>query len=156
MRFTEISNKLTGVSCPIFGISWNPSDTQRTIARRIIVFLEPRRVLYAPYGVEALCHCVESVSKIKDYLTTELQHMDGNGELSMYTRAMRKACNKFLNVFPGDKQEKCRYCHIGNKENWIFVSSIGELRGIFGIMIGQISKAYGIDVEEDLAQIIPD
>lgn len=37
----------------------------------------------------------------------------------------------------------------------IFAASIGELQGNFGVMIGQIAKAYGIDVEDALAQIIP-
>lgn len=44
----------------------------------------------------------------------------------------------------------------GNIDNWIFTSAIGELRGVFGVMIGQIAKAYGLDVEDDLAQIIPE
>lgn len=42
-----------------------------------------------------------------------------------------------------------------NIDNWIFTGS-WELRGVFGIMIGQIAKAYGIDVEDELAQIIPE
>ena len=37
-----------------------------------------------------------------------------------------------------------------------FTSAIGELRGVFGVMIGQIAKASGLDVEDDLAQIIPE
>jgi len=49
MRFTELLNRLTGISCPVFGVSWNPVDTERSIARRIIIFLEPRRVLYSAY-----------------------------------------------------------------------------------------------------------
>ena len=48
MRFTELLNRLTGISCPVFGVSWNPVDTERSIARRIIIFLEPRRV-YIPH-----------------------------------------------------------------------------------------------------------
>ena len=47
-------------------------------------------------------------------------------------------------------------CQPGNIDNWIFTSAIGELRGVFGVMIGQIAKAYGLDVEDDLAQIIPE
>lgn len=49
MRFTELLNRLTGISCPVFGVSWNPVDTERSIARRIIIFLELRRVLYIPH-----------------------------------------------------------------------------------------------------------
>ena len=36
-----------------------------------------------------------------------------------------------------------------------FTSVIGKL-GVFGVMIGQIAKAYGLDVEDDLVQIIPE
>lgn len=156
MKFTELANKLTGISCPIFGISWNPAETQRSIARRIIIFLEARRVLFGDYGDEALCQCIESVTKIKEYLTSELPAIDDSSELNAYIRSMRKSCNKFLSCFPQNKQDKCRYCKERNPEYWYFVSTIGELRGVFGIMIGQIAKAYGLDVEDDLARIIPD
>lgn len=156
MRFTEILNKLTGVSCPIFGISWNPTEMERNIARRIVIFLEPRRVLYAPMGIEALCSSIESLVKIKDYLTTEIQNMHEDSELSSYTRAMRKACNKFLSTFPDSKHDKCIYCKPGGEEYQVFILSLGELRTVFGIMIGQISKSFGIDVEDDLAEIIPE
>lgn len=54
--------------------------------------------------------------------------------------------------------DRFRYyaCQSGNIDNWIFTSAIGELRGLFGIMVGQIAKSYGIDVEDELAQIIPE
>ena len=72
MRFTELLNRLTGISCPVFGVSWNPVDTERSIARRIIIFLEPRRVLYSAYDYESVCPCITSVTDIKNYLTSEL------------------------------------------------------------------------------------
>lgn len=156
MKFFELANRLTGISCPVFGISWNPSEPQRSIARRIIIFLEARRVLYDDYGHEALCQCIESVTKIKEYLTSELPLIEDNIELNNYIRAMRQASNKFLSCFPQNKQDKCNFCKEGTQEYWHFVSAIGELRGVFGIMVGQVSKAYGLDVEDDLAQIIPE
>lgn len=156
MKFLELANKLTGISCPLFGISWNPTEPQRNIAKRIIIFLEARRVLFEDFGAEALCQCIDSVTKIKDYLTSELSAVDENSELNGYIRAMRQASNKFLTCFPKSKQDKCLYCKEGTREYWSFVSAIGELRGVFGIMIGQIAKAYGLDVEDDLSQIIPE
>ena len=156
MKFLDLASRLTGISCPVFGISWNPTETQRTIARRIIIFLEGRRVLFEAYSSEALCQCIESVTKIKEYLTSELPAINDDSELSTYIRAMRKATNKFLSCFPQNKQDKCKYCKDGTKEYWYFVAAIGELRGVFGVMVGQIAKAYGIDVEDELAQIIPE
>lgn len=113
-------------------------------------------MLYGDYGDEALCQCIASVIKIKEYLSSELPAIDDDSELNAYIRSMRKSCNKFLNCFPQNEQDKCSYCKRGNQEYWYFVSKVGELRGVFGTMIGQVAKSYGLDVEDDLAQIIPD
>ncbi|MEG0077402.1 MAG: DUF6650 family protein [Anaerorhabdus sp.] len=156
MKFNEVLNKVTGVSCPIFGVSWNPAELDIEIARRIIIFLEPRRVLYAPMGIEALCSSIDSVGKIKDYLTLELQKIQSESNLSEYLRGMRKACNKFLSTFPEIKDDKCIYCKPGSNEYQEFILSLGEFRTVIGTMVGQVSKAYGIDVEDDLANIIPE
>jgi hypothetical protein len=155
MRFNEIVHKLTGISCPIFGVSWTPTETERSIAQNIIIFLEPRRVLYSPYEYEMVSSCIHSVVQIKDYLTSALQKIKDDSKLNEYIRAMRNACNKFLNQCPDTNDFRSCACNNGNIYNWIFLSAIGELRGNFGVMIGQISTTYGLDVEEDLAQIIP-
>lgn len=99
---------------------------------------------------------ITSVTEIKNYLTSELQNIDEQSELNAYVRSMRNACNKFLSKCPDKKEFRCYACQPGNIDNWIFTSAIGELRGVFGVMIGQIAKAYGLDVEDDLAQIIPE
>ncbi len=48
MTFTEIAHRLTGISSPFFGVSWVPPEADVTIAQRVLVFLEDRRVLFAP------------------------------------------------------------------------------------------------------------
>ena len=48
MKFSEIANRLTGISTPLVGVSWQPTDLEVSAARRVIAFLEDRRVLYAP------------------------------------------------------------------------------------------------------------
>lgn len=156
MKFSEILSKLTGISCPLFGMSWNPPVLERTIAREVIMFLEPRRVLYSAYEYETVWPCIKSVTEIKNYLTSELQQAGEKSEISSYIRAMRNACNKFLNKCPDDMGFRRYACSAGNINNWIFTSAIGELRGVFGVMLGQIVKAYGLDIEDDLAEIIPD
>lgn len=156
MKFAELVSRLTGISCPVFGISWNPVDTERSIARRIIIFLEARRVLYSAYECESVCPCINSVVEIRNYLTSELQSIDEQAKLNLYVRAMRIACNKFLTKCPDEKDFRCYACRPDNIHNWIFISAIGELRGVFGVMVGQMAKAYGLDVEDELAQIIPE
>ena len=37
-----------------------------------------------------------------------------------------------------------------------FNQALGELRGVFGIHIGMIAAKYGLDVEDELASILPE
>lgn len=59
MKFQQIIARLTGFSTPVFGIQWNPPESQRTVARRVIAFLEDRRVLFVPSEMESPDHCVQ-------------------------------------------------------------------------------------------------
>ncbi len=47
MKFSEIANRLTGIATPFGGASWQPAEMEIISARRVIAFLEDRRVLYA-------------------------------------------------------------------------------------------------------------
>ena len=111
---------------------------------------------HAEFYIESLCPCITSVTEIKNYLTSELPNVNENSNLNGYIRAMRSSCNKFLNKCPNKKEFRCHACQPGTLDNMIFTSAVGELRGVFGVMIGQIAKAYGIDVEDELADIIPE
>ncbi|MEA4816106.1 MAG: DUF6650 family protein [Lachnospiraceae bacterium] len=124
--------------------------------KRTFIFLESQRILYSEYEYETVYPCIMSVKEIKDFLTHELMDSEIGSNLSSYIRKMISACNRFLSRCPDNKIFKDQACFSGNIYNWIFISGIGEMRGVFGIMIGQISRAYGIDVDDNtLAKIIP-
>jgi len=99
-----MANRITGISCPIFGISWNPSKMHVDIADKVVTFLEDRRVLYNPYELEMPKHCKESVIKIREFLTEQLYDIDRDSELGQILRGMRSACRKFL-----DSTEKSHF-----------------------------------------------
>jgi len=156
MTFNDIKERLTGISCPFFGLSWNPPEADRTIARRVIIFLEDKRVLYNPSELEIPKCCIESVTTIRQFLTNEMCQTQDNSNLFSYMKAMRIACRKFLNIINSTDHSFLNEAQYnGSYSSWIFGSALGELRGTFGTMIAQISTAYGIDVEDDLAKIIP-
>ena len=62
---------------------------------------------------------------------------------------MRAACRKYLNE--ASDQSKPRF-HVRDFE--IF-AALGELRAVFGIHIAQLAVKYGIDIEDELASILP-
>ena len=95
VKFAEIAKRLTGLSTPIFGLSWNPPESERSVAQRVVAQLEDRRVLYNPSEMEVPHHCVTSVLEIRRLLTGELGALDEKSELAGSLRAMRAACRKY-------------------------------------------------------------
>ncbi len=65
MKFNDITSRLTGISCPIFGVSWTPPASERDTAKGVVAFLEDRRVLYNASELEVPEHCVHSVIEIR-------------------------------------------------------------------------------------------
>ena len=155
MKFQEIPRRLTGFSCPIFGVSWNPGEAEVTTARRILAFLEDRRVLYSPYELELPAHCVHSIQSMRAFLTQELG-MALPDELAANLRAMRAACRKFLNTMAAlDARQQIDSQYFGGIDQWEFNAALGELRSSFGVHIAMIAAQNGLDVEDDLASIFP-
>ena len=155
MKFREIASRLTGISSPVFGVSWSPPLPDVTVARRVVAYLEDRRVLFADESIEIPEHCASSVIEIRRYLTSEIQQL-GEGELCDDLRAMPAACRKFLEAIDDRGGIVIRYgVQHGHWASWRFGSALGELRGVFGIHLAKLAVRYGLDVEDGLAQILP-
>jgi hypothetical protein len=156
MKFSEIASRITGISVPIFGVQWNPPESELAVARRTIAFLEDRRVLYTPSELEMPYHCVESILHIREFLTDELGKLDSASQISIHLRAMRAACRKFLAAVQVSDRRIIEFAsHQGHYASWIFFSALGELRGVFGIHIANLAASHGLDVEDELATIFP-
>jgi hypothetical protein len=99
---------------------------------------------------------VQSVIEIRHYLTGELGQLDADGELAKNLRAMRAACRKFLDTVQDDDRDIVTFGgHRNQWASWVFNSALGELRGVFGIHIALLAAQHGLDVEDDLASILP-
>ncbi|MCK6430125.1 MAG: hypothetical protein L6Q72_13720 [Burkholderiaceae bacterium] len=156
MKFREIVSRVTGLSVPIFGAQWNPPEAECAVVRRVIAFLEDRRVLFAPSEMEVPHHCVESVLRIREFLTNELTKLDPAKEVALSLRAMRAACRKFLATVAADERQIIRFgAERGHYASWVFNGALGELRGVFGIHVARLAASHGMDVEDELASILP-
>jgi len=152
IRFKKLAKSLTGISTPLFGVSWNPPESDREIVRKLIIFLEDRRALFTSPRVATSRYVERSMGEIRKELTSTLQRIGDNPEISPHLRAMRAACRKYLNDV---SSRKLMHYRGRERETFEIFSALGELRGIFGIHIAQLAVKYGIDVERELASILP-
>jgi hypothetical protein len=156
MNFSEVARRLTGISCPIFGVSWNPGVAKVASARRVLVYLEDRRVLYAPWNVEIPEHCVDSVLDMRRILTDQLGELDDHDDdIAPHLRAMRASCRQFLATTDALRDGPMGLQTWHGTAAWMFNDALGELRAVFGIHIAQLSAKFGIDIEDQLAVILP-
>ena len=155
MKFGEIANQLTDISTPFGGASWQPAEMEIGAARRVIAFLEDRRVLYEPEQMEVSSHYVQSVIEIRHRLSDELGRLDGGSDLAASLWTMRAACRKFLERVGTDGRDGIRHANGWGFHSWTFGSALGELRGTFGVHVARIAAAFKLDVEDRLASILP-
>jgi hypothetical protein len=155
MTFKQIAGRMTGISCPFFGVSWNPSEPDILIAQRVLTFLEDRRVLFNPYELECPDHCVHSVIEIRQFLTSELGRLSSKDALSEHLRAMRAACRRFLDTIQADDRHRIIQPFSGGFATWQFCAALGELRAAVGLRVGILAVMYGLSVDGELEKILP-
>lgn len=143
------AKNITGISTPLFGISWDPPPDKREIAAGLVTFLEDKRVLYVPHDMEYEAWAESSVLQIHEELTRTLQQCPSDEDLGRPIKAMLAACRMFLDLM-GPPHGRGRF--FDDQNMWV---TIGQLRGIFGVELAELSAAYGIEVEGELASIIP-
>lgn len=151
LPFREVAQRVTGISTPVFGVSWNPPEDKREIVRRLVAFLEDRRALYADFHMEYGPWVEKSVLEMRAEITNALKTCSEDEHLAGPLRAMRAACRKFLDEMgPPDSRRRVFY-----PREAMMWQALGELRGVFGLHLARLCAAFGVDVEPELATILP-
>ena len=154
MSYKEVLKRITGFSTPVFGISWKPPKPEVVTARRVLAFLEDRRVLYNPYHLEVAEQCVQSVLEIRRFLTDVVGELEADSKLGEHLRAIRAACRAFLDENSTGSHRVLRPSWAGPFESSFF-TALGELRSAIGVHIAAIAVMHGLDVEANLASVLP-
>lgn len=147
-----MSYQSTGVGAFGFSLNWEKVPGDKEVARRVVTFLEDRRLLFGDRHCEDELHCVRSAIEIRQFLTDELAKAKPGKSLEQSLRAMRIAMRAFVEA-AGPNAVKFGYHH-GHMTD-PFSLALGELRSLVGLHLEVIANQYGIDIEPDLAQILP-
>lgn len=148
--------RVTGVSIPIFGIQWNPPELESKKARRLIAFLEDRRILFNPYSWEMPDECIASCEKIRDFITKELGDLDPDTELGQRLIVLRVACRDFADALRESGVDTHARKHFGSPHvRHVIEETLRHLRSVFGQQTFWIMMTYGLTVEPDLASTFP-
>ncbi|CAG9426770.1 TPA: DUF6650 family protein [Providencia alcalifaciens] len=151
MHFNSILRRINGISTPIFGVSWTPDNQEFQAVRKLVTFLEDRRVLYYGEEREGADYCRISVEKIREKLTEFLQEFDTNKDLVKSVRSFRSACRNFCNEIGA--------INVCNEplpvQRSILNTELSKLRKVAGKTVGALAISYGLDIEDELAALIP-
>lgn len=88
--------RLTGISTPIGGISWEKCTSEKERIQYLFFYLESKRILTNPIEFECVDQCTNSVLETKNALVEITKDIDFRESTLSYIRSMIKACNAFL------------------------------------------------------------
>lgn len=151
MKFERIYKNITGLSCPLFGVQWNAPAVEADEAKNIILFLEDKRVLFNPANMEDSSHCAQSVIQIRNELTRVLQTLPSNSNLAKSMKCMRRACQGFSDKLGHPKFSQFEL----PVQASLLERELFKLRAKCGVSVAEMAVAYGVDIDDGLASIIP-
>ncbi|WJR67094.1 hypothetical protein QTA58_23430 [Neorhizobium sp. CSC1952] len=96
IRAKEMLKRVTGISTPLFGVSWNPPASDRDAVRKFLAFLEDRRALFNPLPAEVEDHVISSIHMIRAECTTTVGTLSDKAAGAVHIRAIGAACRRFL------------------------------------------------------------
>jgi hypothetical protein len=127
-----------------------PRESDIDLAGRVLTALEYRRVLFDPSDAESEAYSIESVLQLRTSLQDMLGGLDRQSLLAAYLREMVRVCGHFLTR---TQQMNDDMWHGFRRR--VFEEALAEMRGQFGVLIGQFTAAHGLDVTGDLVRIVP-
>lgn len=152
MRFSEVVSRLTGVSCPVFGVSWKAPEPDRVAARRVLSAIEGRPQLYDRRFNASPAQCVRSVAAFCDDVSRELAALPDGSHLIPVLRGLRSACNCFASaVGPVDGVVVTYGAMSGHYAKAAFGQAMQALTAEIRAETTNLVAAYGLDVDDRLA-----
>ncbi|WP_315384459.1 hypothetical protein [Microvirgula aerodenitrificans] len=114
------------------------------MASNLIHILEDKGALYQPYMQENPVWVLRSLEDLRRTLTGIRSKIDSQSPLSVIVDSMIRACRHYMNTTP-------EFPDIAELN-----FSLGAVRKVIGINVGDLRKHYHLPVSHELLSIIPD
>lgn len=125
----------------VFNFLTHRSDEK--IARRVIHLLEDKGALYLPYTQENPSRVSDSLKELRTSLTSIRSEIEPESPLSVIVESIIRACRHYMNTTP-------------DHPDIIELNlSLGAVRKVVGINVGDLLKHYNLGISDDLRSIIP-
>ena len=157
MKLQSIFKRITGFSSPLFGLSWNVKESEEQQARRIISFLEDKRILYVPieWDKRNPKKSVRSVLNVRDFITKEIGKQESSDFLVDALREIRLACRDFLIIIDTYKPKILVASHpSAHSGAFKFEKALLLLRAAISVQIFNICDKYGIQHSGELESMV--
>jgi len=151
MTAKEILSNFTGFTCPLFGLQWTPPQLEINVAKDLIIFLEDQRVIYDPLEGEDINLSLTAVHEIRKEVTELLKKTSFHTDISKLLRRLRKRSRDFCSVI----ENTIKQGSLDTVRHSIFLTELAKLRLDAGTVVGNLSVAYNLDIEDDLSSAIP-
>jgi hypothetical protein len=155
-KWQEIARRFNNVGFCGVSVGWVPPVPEVNIARKAIRYLEDRRMLFNDCCNESPSHCAASALEIREFLTLLLGDLDDKSALRNHLSLIRRACRKFLDRTQGFQYADHRWRHEFSMAEQVFFIQLGETRSAIGLQVALMAVAWQIDVEGDLARVLPE
>lgn len=153
MNLKDIFNWITGFSTPFFGVTWQPRETERDSALKIILYLQTKRVLSSPTELEIPKYCMQSVLDIKQFLTSMLLEVHAKDNLVLYLKEMILACNSCL-TYTTLISPSSIWGEDFSDEELDFFLKLSLFRKSIAVDVEQLAKVYKLDVDTSFVRPI--
>lgn len=159
VRGTSLASRLAGLSALGPGTSWKPSEPERAVVRDLLAQLEDKRALYTRAAGQEPAQVVASIESLEPLLSDALSQVGDNSPARDCCAILRAACRAFMALpSTNDFATRAGTIHAPDIPAWAqeeFFVNLGKLRQTFGQQIAWLGYFYGVDIDGDLASLLP-
>ena len=145
--------KITGVSVPFGGVSWEYTEPEKKYIQDLFFYLESKRVLTNPMDMEIKAWCEQSAIEIRNTLDSVLSKADYHQDTINCIRSMMNACNVFLDDMR--KVDITGIIYKNNHGDWEhsgYSAAMKKFRKVFRDNIQFLSSAYGLEFPKEIPE----